>query len=139
MPFEKGHKLSTGRPKGSLNKANSETKEFIHDILYNEEDWLTEWKTLDIRTKFEMRCRLAPFIFQKPNTKIDIANQEKPWGNQVVMRVDGDDSEVTEAEKAFLWELHDGNLPLFLRKDIYYHAENKDTFYSTNDNLTGGE
>ena len=29
MPFEKGHKLSTGRPKGSLNKANSETKKFI--------------------------------------------------------------------------------------------------------------
>ncbi len=45
------------------------------------------------------------------------------------MRVDGDDSEVTEAEKAFLRELHGGNLPLFLRKDIIYHAENKDTFY----------
>ena len=129
MPFEKGHKLSTGRPKGSLNKANSETKEFIHDILYNEEEWLNEWKTLDVRTKFEMRCRLAPFIFQKPNTKIDIAKQEKPWGDQIVMRVDGDDSEVTEPEKAFLWELHDGNLPLFLRKDIIYHAENKETFY----------
>ncbi len=35
MPFEKEHKLSRGRPKGSLNKANSETKEFIHDLLYN--------------------------------------------------------------------------------------------------------
>ena len=66
---------------------------------------------------------------KKPNTKIDIAKQEKPWGDQIVMRVDGDDSEVTEPEKAFLWELHDGNLPLFLRKDIIYHAENKETFY----------
>ena len=136
MPFEKGHKLSKGRPKGSLNKANSETKEFIHDIIYNEDEWLTEWKTLDVRTKFEMRCRLAPFIFQKPNTKIDIAKQEKPWGNQTIIRVDGDDSEVTESEKAFLWELHDGNLPLFLRKDIIYHAENKDTFHPPNDSLT---
>ena len=106
MPFEKGHKLSKGRPKGSLNKANSETKEFIHDIIYNEDEWLTEWKTLDVRTKFE------------------------------IMRVDGDDSEVTEAEKAFLWELYDGNLPLFLRKDIIYHAENKDTFHPPNDSLT---
>ena len=36
MPFEKGHKLSTGGPKGSLNKSNTETKEFIHDLLYDQ-------------------------------------------------------------------------------------------------------
>ena len=29
--------------------------------------------------------------------------------------------------------------PFVLRKDIIYHAENKDTFYGTNDNLTDGE
>ena len=96
MPFEKGHKLSTGRPRGSLNKANSETKEFIHDLLYNQDELKEDWVTLEPRTKFEIRCRLAPYIFQKPNTKVDINNQEKPWGNQKMIRINGDESDVED-------------------------------------------
>ena len=37
MGFEKGHKLATGRPKGSGNKINSEVKtmvkQFVNDYL----------------------------------------------------------------------------------------------------------
>ena len=118
MPFEKGHKLSTGRPKGSLNKANSETKEFIHDLLYNQDELKEDWVSLEPRTKFEIRCRLAPYIFQKPNTKVDITNQEKPWGNQKMIRINGDESDVEDWEKASLWEFHNQSVPLFLDKDI---------------------
>ena len=127
MPFEKGHKLSTGRPKGSLNKANTETKEFIHDLLYDQEEFSNEWKTLDARTKFEMRCRLAPYIFQKPATAINLdAKVDKPWGNQKMVRLTApgeEEKEVEDWEKAALWEFHGGNLPLFLDKDIETHMK----------------
>ena len=123
MPFEKGHKLSTGRPKGSLNKANSETKEFIHDLLYNQNELKEDWVSLEPRTKFEIRCRLAPYIFQKPNTKVDITNKEKPWGNQKMIRINGDESYVEDWEKAALWEFHNQSLPLFLDKDIETHMK----------------
>ena len=33
MPFEKGHNLSTGRPKGSPNKVESPTKKFLQDLI----------------------------------------------------------------------------------------------------------
>ena len=125
MPFEKGHKLSIGRPKGSLNKANSETKEFIHDLLYNQDELKEDWESLEPRTKFEIRCRLASFIFQRPNTKINITNQEKPWGNQKMIRINGDESDVAEWEKAALWEFHNQSLPLFLDKDIETHIKKK--------------
>jgi len=33
MPFEKGHNLSKGRPKGSPNKVESPTKKFLQDLI----------------------------------------------------------------------------------------------------------
>ena len=33
MPFKKGHKLSSGRPKGSENKISSEIKSKLQDVI----------------------------------------------------------------------------------------------------------
>ena len=33
MPFEKGHKLSSGRPKGSENKISAEIKSKLKDVI----------------------------------------------------------------------------------------------------------
>ena len=33
MPFKKGHKLSTGRPKGSENKISAEIKSKLQDVI----------------------------------------------------------------------------------------------------------
>lgn len=33
MPFEKGHDLGKGRPKGSKNKVESTTKKFLQDLI----------------------------------------------------------------------------------------------------------
>ena len=33
MPFQKGHKLATGRPKGSVNKTQGDIKDIISDIV----------------------------------------------------------------------------------------------------------
>ena len=72
MPFKKGHNLSTFRTKRNFNKGNSETKEFIHDLLYNQDELKENWVTLEPITELKIRCRLAPCIFQKPNSKVDI-------------------------------------------------------------------
>ena len=94
MPFKKGHKLSTWRPKRSFNKGNSESKEFIHYLLYNQDELKENCVTLEPITELEIRCRLAPSIFQKSNSKVDITNQETHWVNQKIIRINGYESEV---------------------------------------------
>ena len=90
---------------------------------YNKDELKEYWGSLDPRTKFEILCRLAPYIFQKPNNKVDITNQEKPWGNQKMIRINGDEFAVEDWEKAALWEFHNQSLPLFLDKDIETHMK----------------
>ena len=41
MPFEKGHNLSKGRPKGSPNKVESTTKKFLQDLIDGNTDKIT--------------------------------------------------------------------------------------------------
>lgn len=38
MPFEKGHNLSKGRPKGSPNKIDGTTKQFLQDLIDDNTD-----------------------------------------------------------------------------------------------------
>ena len=57
MPFEKGNKLSTGRPQGSKNKATDVEKLELQEILFDVEDMKREFKTLDAYKKWEIRCR----------------------------------------------------------------------------------
>ena len=48
MPFQKGNKLGAkGRPAGSKNKTTDRNKDVLHELLYNPEDMISSFKTLD--------------------------------------------------------------------------------------------
>ena len=53
MPFQKGNKL---------NKAN---REFLHSILFGEEQFIKDWMDSDLNGKLELRTRLASYILPK--------------------------------------------------------------------------
>lgn len=65
MTFQKGHKLATGRPKGSLNKLTKANREFLHSILFDEEQFINDWMELDLNGRMELRTRLASYILPK--------------------------------------------------------------------------
>ena len=65
MTFQKGHKLATGRPKGSLNKLTKANREFLHSILFDEEQFIKDWMELDLNGRMELRTRLASYILPK--------------------------------------------------------------------------
>ena len=70
MPFEKGHKLATGRPKGSLNKITKANREFLHYVLFDQEQFLNDWVSLDLNGRMELRTRLAPYILPKAESNM---------------------------------------------------------------------
>ena len=127
MPFEKGNKLSSGRPKGSKNKSTDVDKEKMQEMLFNFDSMQQEWQQLDVHKKFEIRMKAMPYFYSRPQVDIGIeATAARPWGNQKMIRLNApgeDDSEVEEWEKAALWEFHNGNLPLFLDKDVETHMK----------------
>ena len=45
MPFEKGNKLGTGRPKGTPNKDTKEIREAFQKLVEENLDNMTEWLT----------------------------------------------------------------------------------------------
>ena len=65
MPFEKGHKLSTGRPSGSQNKLTKASKDFLRELLFDKEQMLEDWLKLDVNGRMELRTRLAPYLLTK--------------------------------------------------------------------------
>tara|TARA_A200000113_G_C8699983_1_gene301612 strand:+ start:81 stop:485 length:405 start_codon:yes stop_codon:yes gene_type:complete len=127
MPFEKGHKLSTGRPKGSKNKSTDVDKEKIQELLFDFESIQKEWQQLDVHKKFDIRMKAMPYFYSRPQVDIGIdATDVKPWGNQKMIRLTApgeEEKEVEDWEKAALWEFHGGNLPLFLDKDVETHMK----------------
>ena len=62
MPFEKGHKLATGRPKGSLNKELSEAKKILNTIIFDKQKIVDDFNELDVRGRMEFRVRMAKFV-----------------------------------------------------------------------------
>ena len=65
MPFQKGHKLSTGRPFGSQNKLTKASKDFLRELLFDKEQMLEDWLKLDVNGRMELRTRLAPYLLTK--------------------------------------------------------------------------
>ena len=62
MPFQKGHKLSNGRPKGALNKELSEAKKILNTIIFDKEKIVEDFNQLDVRGRMEFRVRMAKFV-----------------------------------------------------------------------------
>ena len=65
MAFKKGNTYGKGRPVGSQNKLSIANKEFLHKVLFDQEQFLIDWSELDLNGRMELRTRLAPYIFPK--------------------------------------------------------------------------
>ncbi len=95
MPFEKGHTLSKGRPKGSKNKATDVQKLELQQMLFNIEDMKRDFETLDAYKKFDVRMKAMNHFYSKPSTEIQI--ELKPWADLKFITEDGED--LPEEEK----------------------------------------
>ena len=51
MPFQKGHKLSIGRPKGKSNKLTRKSKKFLRDLSYDHASMEEDWNRLNLHER----------------------------------------------------------------------------------------
>ena len=63
--FTKGNTYGKGRPAGSQNKLTKANREFLHHILFDEEQFIKDWMELDLNGRMELRTRLASYILPK--------------------------------------------------------------------------
>ena len=66
MKFQVGNTYGNGRPKGSKNKTHIETKDLVNRILFNEKEFIADWKEMDVRERMELRIKMARFIMPEP-------------------------------------------------------------------------
>ena len=66
MKFQVGNTYGNGRPKGSKNKTHIETKDLINRILFNEDEFIADWKEMDVHARMELRIKMARFIMPEP-------------------------------------------------------------------------
>ena len=66
MKFQVGNTYGNGRPKGSKNKTHIETKDLVNRILFNEKEFIADWKEMDVRERMELRIKMAKFIMPEP-------------------------------------------------------------------------
>ena len=75
MPFEKGNQLSKGRPAGSQNKVSKSSKNFLKSVLFNEEEFLEDYKTLNVNGRMELRIKLASYVLPKAQSIEEIERE----------------------------------------------------------------
>ena len=63
--FNKGNNYGKGRPKGSQNKLTTKTKDFLKELLFDENKFLEDYAELDTNQRMELRIKLAPTYSQK--------------------------------------------------------------------------
>ena len=63
--FKPGNKYGALTKRG-INKTSKETKELINEILFNREEFITDWQQMDIRERMELRIKMARFIMPEP-------------------------------------------------------------------------
>ena len=66
MKFEVGNTYGKGRSKGSKNKTHAGTKDLINRILFNEDEFIADWKEMDVHARMELRIKMARFIMPEP-------------------------------------------------------------------------
>ena len=67
--FTKGNKYGKGRPAGSQNKLTKTSKDFLKSVLFNEEEFLEDYKTLNVNGRMELRIKLASYVLPKAQPK----------------------------------------------------------------------
>ena len=63
--FTKGNTYEKGRPAGSQNKLTKTSKDFLKSVLFNEEEFLEDYKTLNVNERMELRIKLASYVLPK--------------------------------------------------------------------------
>ena len=69
MKFEVGNTYGKGRSKGSKNKIHLETKDLINRILFNEDEFVADWKQMDVHARMELRIKMVRFVVPEPKEK----------------------------------------------------------------------
>jgi hypothetical protein len=69
--FQKGNSYGTGRPKGSQNKVTTRTKEFLKELLFDENKFLDDYSEMDTNQRMELRIKLAPYLLTKANLELE--------------------------------------------------------------------
>ena len=70
--FTKGNTYGKGRPNGSQNKLTKANREFLHHVLFDEEQFIRYWMSLDLNGRMELRTRLASYILPKAQSNDEI-------------------------------------------------------------------
>ena len=69
MPFEEGHNLATGRPKGSPNKVTKDVrdayKEFVEDNVGSFQAWIEEVAKTNPAKALELVANLSEYFLPK--------------------------------------------------------------------------
>lgn len=63
--FTKGNTYGKGRPAGSQNKVSKSAKNFLKSVLFNEKEFLEDYKTLNVNGRMELRIKLASYVLPK--------------------------------------------------------------------------
>ena len=75
--FTKGNTYGKGRPAGSQNKLTKTSKDFLKSVLFNEVEFLNDYKELDVNGRMELRIKLASYVLPKATATEDL-QQEVP-------------------------------------------------------------
>ena len=63
--FKPGNKYGTLTKRG-VNKTSKETKELVNRIIFNEDEFVADWKEMDVHARMELRIKMARFIMPEP-------------------------------------------------------------------------
>jgi hypothetical protein len=82
MPFEKGHKHATGRPKGSPNKKTQDIrnayKKFIEDNVPQFQEWIEQVAEKNPAKALELVSNLSDFVLPKLARTEVVGDEEQP-------------------------------------------------------------
>ena len=73
--FTKGNTYGKGRPTGSQNKLTKTSKDFLKSVLFNEEEFLEDYKTLNVNGRMELRIKLASYVLPKAQSIEEIERE----------------------------------------------------------------
>ena len=92
--FNKGNNYGKGRPKGSQNKLTTKTKDFLKELLFDENKFLDDYSEMDTNQRMELRIKLAPYLLTKANSEQD---EEK----ELPLFIDGPEPTAVKIYKKF--------------------------------------
>mgnify|MGYP006116069321 CR=1 FL=1 len=75
--FTKGNTYGKGRPTGSQNKLTKTSKDFLKSVLFNEDEFLNDFRELDLNGRMELRIKMSPYVLSKAKEEPFIPDPKK--------------------------------------------------------------